>query len=114
MNNPQQNKYKIRKIGEHWDGKEMVWIWLVDGKKIRGTNNPSGRRLIVDFTQGGHHYVYPVIPENEIWIDDCNHAEREPVAAHEAYERKQMKFKGKSYSKAHVMANREEKEFRDG
>lgn len=106
FNNPGKNKYKIKKIGEHWDGREKVWIWLVDGKKIRDN------RFIVDFTQGGHHYVYNRIPENEIWIDDCNYAERYPVVAHEAYERKQMKFKRKSYSKAHVMANREEKAFR--
>jgi len=96
---------KIRKIGEHWDGQEKVWIWLVDGKKIRD-------HMYQDFTQGNHHYRFNQIPENEVWIDDSNHPERQAIVEHECHERKLMKFKKMSYSAAHDRANRVEKKVR--
>ena len=80
------DQYKIRIIGRHWDGKEWVDIWLVRGRQVR-------RHLIRNFTMGGHHYVYPQIPENEIWIDDHNYDERAPTIVHEVDERLDMKFK---------------------
>ena len=44
-----------------------VPVYLVDGEKIR--NEADGERI--EFTSGGHGYVYPhFIPKGEIWIDD--------------------------------------------
>jgi len=96
---------KIRQIGHYNDGKEICWICLVDGKKVRD-------HLNINFTMGGHHYVYNRIPEDEIWIDDNNYKERAATIVHEVHERNKMKFKKLSYSKAHKLANRKEKEFR--
>jgi hypothetical protein len=96
---------KIRQIGHYNDGKEICRIWLVDGKKVRD-------RLLINFCQGGHFYVYNRIPENEIWIDDNNYKERAATIVHEVHERNRMKFKKLSYSRAHELANRKEKEFR--
>ena len=55
----------------------------------------------VDFTEGGHDYVYEFVPQNEVWIDnDLEEAERPYVLLHELHERNLM-AKGWSYSKAH-------------
>ena len=98
------DQYKLRKIGQHWDGKEWVWIWLVRGRQVR-------RHLQKNFTMGGHHYVYPQIPENEIWIDDHNYDERAPTIVHECDERIDMKFKKHSYHHGHNKANRTQRDF---
>ncbi len=42
----------------------------------------------IDFTAGGHDYVYEFVPENEVWIDDdIAEAERGYVLVHELHER---------------------------
>lgn len=106
MVNPvKTTEVKIRPIGHYHDGKEICRIWLVDGKKVRD-------HILINFTMGGHHYIYNHIPENEIWIDDNNYKERAATIVHEVDERNKMKFKKLSYSKAHKLANRKEKEFR--
>jgi hypothetical protein len=81
---------------------DKIAIWLVDGKYIRDN-------ISIAFTQGGHGYVYDYIPKNEIWIDNCNLKEIEPIIQHELYERFLMKYGDKSYSQAHNMANTVEK-----
>lgn len=99
------DEVKLREIGFHYDGEEKVRIFLVDGNKVRN-------HMLINFTMGGHHYVYNRIPEDEIWIDDHNYDERAAVVEHEAHERKLMKFKKMSYSKAHDQANIVEKKSR--
>jgi hypothetical protein len=75
-----------------------VKIYKVDGDYVRSNT-------FVDFTEGGHFYVYKFIPENEIWIDIlpkmvdmvCN-------LAHELYERYIMKYDKLNYNDAHDKA----------
>ncbi len=82
-----------------------VAIWLVDGKLIRD-------RINVDFTFGGHHYVYPFIPRNEVWIDaSVNKNEIWVTILHELTERALMQT-GASYQAAHRKANIAERQAR--
>ncbi len=86
--------------------KEKVRIVAVDGAKIRNTKD-------IDFTLGGHHYVYPFIPENEVWIEKTlSRSDFNAVAVHEITERERMKYRGQSYEKAHKSANEAEAEVR--
>jgi hypothetical protein len=79
-----------------------VKVWLVDGWYVRDL-------LDIDFTQGGHHWRYKFIPENEIWIDDALRVEeRRFVIMHEALERWVMQ-KGAEYEVAHELASQVEK-----
>jgi hypothetical protein len=69
-------------------------IWLVDGAFVRET-------FFIDFTEGGHDYVYDFVPKDEVWIDDdLNIEERKYVILHEIHERNLM-AKGWNYNKAH-------------
>ena len=68
-----------------------------------------------DFICGGHHYVYPQIPEDEIWIDDAMAREEiPPTIEHEFKERKKMKYEGWKYLPAHEYARKEEEAVRTG
>ena len=59
-------------------------IWRVKGKLVRDLFN-------VDFNQGGHGYVYPFIPKNEVWIDDASYYKELPfILIHELHERRLM------------------------
>jgi hypothetical protein len=69
-------------------------VWLVDGRLVRSVFD-------VDFTEGGHDYVYEFVPLNEVWIDnDLEEVERPYVLLHELHERNLM-AKGWSYDNAH-------------
>ena len=82
---------KIRLLKGLEDG---VGVWLVDGRLVRSALN-------IDFTQGGHEYVYEFVPEGEVWIDnDVAWHERAYVILHELHERNKM-IEGWSYNKAH-------------
>lgn len=71
-----------------------VSVWIVDGRLVRSVFD-------VDFTEGGHDYVYEFVPENEVWIDnDLEEAERPFVLLHELHERNLM-AKGWDYDRAH-------------
>lgn len=86
-------------------GSSLV-AWLVDGTRIRDD-------ISIEFIGGGHHYVYPWIPENEVWIAaDTPAAEREAFLVHELYERALM-LRGMDYDAAHEMASQLEKHVRD-
>jgi hypothetical protein len=92
------------------DGKEVhewLWrklesdlsIWIVSGRLVR-----SG--FDIDFTEGGHDYVYEFVPQNEVWIDDdIEEAERGYVLLHELHERNRM-VQGWPYNKAHAESSR--------
>ncbi len=78
-----------------------VSVWIVDGRLVR-----SG--FDVDFTEGGHDYVYEFVPQNEVWIDnDLEEAERPYVLLHELHERNLM-AQGWPYSKAHEDSSKKE------
>jgi hypothetical protein len=79
-----------------------VKVWIVNGEEVRGL-------FFVDFTQGGHGYVYPFIPKDEVWIDDdLDKAEIKLVLLHELHERRLM-AKGKiNYDTAHERSSKVE------
>jgi len=83
-------------------------IYYIDGGFLRSN-------IDIDFTVGGHHYVYPFIPRNEVWIDSAysdRKKETEFFLAHELLEIKRMK-EGKNYVQAHKLANELEETLRD-
>ena len=72
-----------------------VAVWIVNGRLVRSTFD-------IDFTAGGHDYVYEFVPENEVWIDDAIIEQERPyVLLHELHERNRMSA-GWPYRKAHA------------
>ncbi len=83
-----------------------VQVWFVKGRLVRSCYD-------VEFTEGGHDYVYEFVPENEVWIDDDIHEdERGFVLFHELHERNLM-AKGMDYDTAHEAASRLERRYRN-
>ena len=78
---------------------DKVEFQIVDTTKFRLED--------INFTMGGHHYVYPVqISENVICLDNC--MDKDNVIAtsiHEFVERTFMKFYGIQYEDAHSLSN---------
>lgn len=86
----------LKKISETSDG---LVIWLVNGRLVRSD-------FFIDFVDGGHHLIYPWIPQNEVWIDDDLQPNEYPfVILHELHERELM-AKGWTYNKAHASASK--------
>ncbi|NLH16938.1 MAG: hypothetical protein GX455_10190 [Phycisphaerae bacterium] len=76
-----------------------ISVWIVDGRMVRSVFD-------IDFTAGGHDYVYEFVPENEVWIDnDIDDDERGYVLLHELHERNRM-ASGWPYNKAHAESSR--------
>jgi hypothetical protein len=76
-----------------------VNVWIVNGRLVRSVFD-------IDFTEGGHDYVYEFVPQNEVWIDDAIiEQERGYVLLHELHERNRM-ASGWPYSKAHAESSR--------
>ena len=76
-----------------------VSVWIVNGRLVRSVFD-------IDFTAGGHDYVYEFVPENEVWIDDdVVEMERAYVLVHELHERNRMAG-GWPYNKAHTESSR--------
>ena len=87
---------------------DKITIKAVDGTKIRDNTD-------IDFTEGGHGYVYDYIPKDEIWID-YSEAKKDTLAIiiHEFTERLVMKTLGIDYDTVHEdFANAVETTFRD-
>lgn len=77
---------------------EGVLVWLVNGELVRDL-------YFIDFTEGGHHFVYNFVPYNEVWIDnDLSPKERYFVLLHELHERYLM-HTGLTYTKAHYSSS---------
>ena len=96
-----------RTLPEARDVHQRLWkklengisVWIVNGRLVRSVFD-------IDFTEGGHDYVYEFVPANEVWIDDdIVEAERGFVLLHELHERKRM-ANGWPYSKAHSESSR--------
>jgi hypothetical protein len=82
-----------------------VHVWFVKGRLVRSCYD-------VEFTEGGHDYVYEFVPANEVWIDDDIHEdERGFVLFHELHERNLM-AQGRDYDTAHDDASRLERRYR--
>jgi hypothetical protein len=99
--------HKGQKLPEGKDVHERLWqklksgvsVWIVNGRLVRSVFD-------IDFTEGGHDYVYEFVPENEVWIDDAIvEAERGYVLLHELHERNRM-AKGVPYNTAHAESSR--------
>jgi hypothetical protein len=74
-------------------------VWIINGRLVRSAFD-------IDFTEGGHDYVYEFVPSNEVWIDDAiEEIERPYVLLHELHERNLM-AKGMAYFKAHDDSSR--------
>lgn len=86
---------------------DNIKIFLIDSQYVRDN-------VDIDFTMGGHAYVYPrYIPENEVWIDSrMNEVDRYATIVHELIERRHMKTQHWTYSKAHDAASKKELEIR--
>jgi hypothetical protein len=96
-----------KKLPDGKDVHERLWkelengvsVWIVNGRLVRSVFD-------IDFTEGGHDYVYEFVPENEVWIDsDVVETERGFVLLHELHERNRMS-KGWPYYKAHAESSR--------
>jgi hypothetical protein len=73
------HKRLLRKLSN-----DNLRIWIVNGKLVRDL-------FFIDFVEGGHGYVYPFIPKNEIWIEeDVEHKEIKFILLHELHERNLM------------------------
>lgn len=84
-----QNLYK-KKLAEN----KGVVVWLVDGELVRDL-------YYVEYTEGGHHFVYDFVPYNEVWLDDdLTSDELDYVLLHELHERFLM-HSGLNYDHAH-------------
>lgn len=74
---------------------KYVKVWLVDANLVRNL-------FYIDFTQGGHDYVYKFVPKSEVWLDDgISERERKFILLHELHERFLM-ANGMDYDKAHI------------
>jgi hypothetical protein len=90
-NLPDSSKVHVRLWKELETG---ISVWIINGRLVRSVFD-------IDFTEGGHDYVYEFVPQNEVWIDDdLEQSERPYVLLHELHERNLM-AKGSTYSKAH-------------
>ena len=96
-----------QKLPDGKDVHEHLWkklenglsVWIVNGRLVRSVFD-------IDYTEGGHDYVYEFVPENEVWIDDAVvEPERGYVLLHELHERNRMAG-GWSYNKAHAESSR--------
>jgi hypothetical protein len=95
---PDANLYHEELLDRQTIDGETVYVWKVDSEKVRDN-------LYIDWYAGGHGYVYPWIPNAEVWIDDDLSQEEIPfVLLHEVHERNLMKNHGYNYNDAHASA----------
>jgi hypothetical protein len=78
---------------------KKVKVWIINGEAVRDL-------FYIDFTEGGHGYVYSFIPKNEVWIDnDLEPDEVKFVLLHEMHERALM-AKGMKYEASHASSSK--------
>lgn len=105
------------KAGKRWESyqrgktpnigpiKKVLWK-IVDGFSVFIVDGRAVRNIYVNFTEGGHHWRYKFVPEDEIWLDDdLLPEEREPVLVHELDEIHSMRDLKMSYEPAHERAS---------
>lgn len=98
----------LERYGEEKDEKgEPITVWVVDGEEVRDLYK-------TDFILGGHGYVYPWIPKDEIWIEERTEPEEQPyIIIHELKEFNLMKYDNLEYNQAHLQAAKAEFEARE-
>lgn len=83
-----------------------ITVWIVNGEIARDLYK-------TDYCEGGHGYVYPWIPKDEIWIEkDIEEDEIPYILHHEYIELKLMRDKDMDYEDAHEIAAKKEFEKR--
>ncbi|MBU3943003.1 hypothetical protein KKA24_03405, partial [Patescibacteria group bacterium] len=93
-----KRRFKIKKIGKRGE----IFIWIVDGEKIRN-------KLDINFTNFGQHFRFSFIPKYEFWLDkEANPNEQCFFIDHLLVEWKLMK-EGTSYDNALEIANKKER-----
>lgn len=79
-----------------------VQVWIVDGNVVRSLYK-------TDYTEGGHGFVYPWVPNDEIWIEHSLDQRELPfIVAHEYIERRLMRDAKLDYDTAHDICSRVE------
>lgn len=99
-------KNRIR--GEEAIKTDLIGEIRPDGCKVYFVDGDAVRLQIVEFSLGGHHYVYPEIPEDEIWVEDTgDRQDNSDNVTHEITERIMMKYvdRDMSYDEAHEVAS---------
>lgn len=90
------------------DPKGAVSVRLIDGNLARSYYK-------TDYTQGGHGYVYPWVPRQQIWVEDgADRRELPFIVCHEYLERRLMRDAGLEYDRAHEVASALEYDLRRG
>jgi hypothetical protein len=93
---PQADRVHVRLRKELLDG---TAVWIVNGRLVRSVFD-------IEFTEGGHEYVYEFVPHGQVWIDDdVTDQEVGYVILHELHERNLM-AKGMTYDAAHDSASK--------
>jgi hypothetical protein len=93
---PQPDRVHVRLRKELGNG---TAVWVVDGRLVRTVFD-------IEFTEGGHEYVYEFVPHGQVWIDDdVSEQEIGYVILHELHERNLM-AKGMTYDDAHASASK--------
>lgn len=81
---------------------ETVKVWIVDANVVRSLYK-------TDYVEGGHGYVYPWVPNDEIWIEDTLDQRELPfIVSHEYLERRLMRDEKLDYDTAHDICSRVE------
>jgi hypothetical protein len=90
------------------DPQGPVTVWHIRGELARNYYK-------TDYTQGGHGYVYPWVPRQEIWVEDgVDRREIHFIVCHEYLERRLMRDAGLRYDRAHEICSQVEFDLRLG
>ncbi len=92
----------VRRYARLPDKDRIVEVWIVDGNVVRSLYK-------TDYTEGGHGFVYPWVPVDEIWIEQSLDRRELPyIVAHEYIERRLMRDLKLDYDTAHDVCSRVE------
>ena len=97
----ENNKIDLQKIHKKLLGitNNGISVWLIDARLVRSAYD-------LNFTEGGHDFVYNYVPEKEVWLDDDIFPDERPfILLHELFERNLMKS-GENYPEAHKKASK--------
>lgn len=96
----------VERYAEIPDAVQRITVWRIDGHLVRCYYK-------TDYTEGGHGYVYPWCPRNQIWIEKDIHPSELPyIVAHEYTELRLMRDCGFDYDKAHAICSKVEFDLR--
>jgi hypothetical protein len=82
-----------------------ITAWLVRGDRVRNEYR-------VEWIEGGHGYVYPWIPNNEIWLEFGLHESELPLILLHEYAELALMRRQFGYEQAHARANKVEFHYR--